>query len=274
MIKVIATDMDGTFLDDKGSYDRERFERVFALLKAKGIRFVVASGNHMRRLSMIFEGMVDDLSYVAENGAHVLENNVELCHHHLPSEAILSCLAYFEGKHKDYRITVSTANHIYMVEGATFSAEDFMIDEEQLQTFLNRITHIKDLTCLPTDEPVVKIGMMFPLDACEQLIADFNQAFDGKLTAVTSGYGAIDVITTGVHKAWGLQHLLDKWQISPDEVMAFGDGENDIELLALAKYSYAMANAPESVKAVANYLAPDHRDNGVLKVIEDLVCQD
>ncbi|MFN8648511.1 HAD hydrolase family protein [Streptococcus sp.] len=58
-IKLIATDMDGTFLDERGSFDRQRFERVLTELEERKIPFVVASGNGMGRLLRIFKGFED-----------------------------------------------------------------------------------------------------------------------------------------------------------------------------------------------------------------------
>lgn len=152
--------------------------------------------------------------------------------------------------------------------GSAFKASDFpMVDPEQMKLFIDRIRVLDDFSELP-DQPVLKLGLQLPLDICDQVIAEFNREFTGQLTAVTSGYGTVDVIQTGVHKAWGLQHLLDRWGLSWDDVMAFGDGENDRELLEASAYSYAMDNAPESVKKAARFLAPDHRENGVLEILE------
>ena len=57
-IKVIATDMDGTFLDDKGSYDKERFSQILDAMDARDMQFVVASGTSMSRLKTMFAEMV------------------------------------------------------------------------------------------------------------------------------------------------------------------------------------------------------------------------
>ena len=58
-IKLVATDMDGTFLDERGSFDRQRFEKVLTELEQRDIPFVVASGNGMGRLLRIFKGFED-----------------------------------------------------------------------------------------------------------------------------------------------------------------------------------------------------------------------
>ncbi|MFC3927378.1 Cof-type HAD-IIB family hydrolase [Streptococcus caprae] len=268
-IKVVACDLDGTFLNEQGSYDRTRFERVLACLEQKDIRFVVASGNNMKRIKLIFDGLVDRLSYVAENGAYVLENNQPLIRQHMNQSDIQDFLAYFQGRHRDYRVMISTGSGSYMLEGINMANAFHMIEEEQMKLFLSGIRFIEDFSQLPQGEEILKVTMLLPVDQCNQICQEFNQAFEGRLTAVTSGFGAIDIITTGIHKAWGLQILLEKWGVTSEQVMAFGDGENDIEMLKLAKLSYAMDNAPQTVKSVARYLAPHHRDEGVLRVLED-----
>lgn len=266
-VKVIACDMDGTFLDEKGNFNRERFIPVLEELEKRGIRFVVASGNAMPRLRLIFGDLVDRISFVAENGGFVLEGNEPLIHHSLIPSDVEAFLDYFKNDWENYRLMVSGEQWSYMV-GSAFKASDFpMVDAEQMKLFIDRIKVLDNFSELP-DHPVLKLGLQLPLDICDQVIAAFNRDFRGQLTAVTSGYGTVDVIQAGVHKAWGLQHLLDRWDLSWNQVMAFGDGENDRELLEASTYSYAMDNAPESVKKVARFLAPDHRENGVLEILE------
>ena len=51
--------------------------------------------------------------------------------------------------------------------------------------------------------------------------------------------------------------------------MVFGDGGNDIEMMKLAKYSFAMSNAPQAIKDIASYQAPSNQENGVLRVLSD-----
>lgn len=74
-IKLIATDMDGTFLKGDGSYDRERFSRLLPKLKEQDILFTVASGRAMIALEKVFAGFEQDLAFVAENGSFVLYND-------------------------------------------------------------------------------------------------------------------------------------------------------------------------------------------------------
>ncbi len=79
-VKVIVTDMDGTFLDDAKQYDRDRFQAQFEQLKARNIEFVVASGNQYYQLISFFPELKDQISFVAENGALVFDHGEQIFH--------------------------------------------------------------------------------------------------------------------------------------------------------------------------------------------------
>ena len=66
-----------------------------------------------------------------------------------------------------------------------------------------------------------------------------------------------------------LQNVCSKlFKISPDETLAFGDNINDIEMLKRASHSFAVENAREEVKEVANFIAPSYKEDGVLQVLK------
>ena len=73
MIKLIATDMDGTWLTDQKTYDQELFLQEFQIMQKKGIKFVVASGNQFENLYSRFPQVANQLFYIAENGALVAQ---------------------------------------------------------------------------------------------------------------------------------------------------------------------------------------------------------
>ncbi len=74
------------------------------------------------------------------------------------------------------------------------------------------------------------------------------------------------------HKAHGLKLLLQKWQVQPDQVVAIGDNNNDIQMIKAAGYGFAVENAVEALKAVAPYTTANNEQEGALQVI-DLVLQ-
>lgn len=273
MIKLIATDMDGTFLDGQGSFDRERFSRVLDKLEEEKIPFVIASGNGIGRLLQLFQGFEERLIFVADNGAHVYQNGKTMIRRAIQQEETKAILKFFQGRWADVCLMLSNEENIYMQAGAgmPFAGTDLPIEPEQMTAFQNRVTYLDDLSAYPVSDSIYKVGLWVPEARVESITEEFNQAFHGQLVAVTSGYGSVDILPQGIHKAWGLEQVLTSLDIEPEQVMAFGDSDNDIELLSYVDYSYAMENATDKVKAVAKYMAPSHLEAGVLQVIEEYI---
>lgn len=68
-----------------------------------------------------------------------------------------------------------------------------------------------------------------------------------------------------------MAYLLKRWGLTSHDLLSFGDGGNDIEMLAFAQHSYAMSNASPDLKAIAQKIAPSNDEEGVLSIIEDLL---
>lgn len=83
---------------------------------------------------------------------------------------------------------------------------------------------------------------------------EFNAKHEQKISAFGSANTAIDTNVYGINKGAGLKHLLAKLNLTGDDLIAFGDGGNDIAMLDFAQYSYAMANGMPIVKEHLNIL--------------------
>lgn len=272
-VRLVATDMDGTFLDGQGSFDRERFAWILDKLEERAIPFVIASGNGIGRLLQLFKGFEERLIFVADNGSHVYQAGKTIIRRSIQQEEIRAVLDYFKDRWAEVCLMLSTEKDIYMQAGAgvPFEGTNLPIEPAQMTAFQNRVTYLDDLSAYPTFGPIYRLGLWVPEAQVDKITEEFNQAFHGQLVAVTSGYGSVDILPQGIHKAWGVEHVLTNLAITPDQVLAFGDSDNDIELLAYVGYSYAMENATDKVKAVAKYIAPSHLEAGVFQVLEELV---
>ena len=76
---------------------------------------------------------------------------------------------------------------------------------------------------------------------------------------------------TGVNKATGLKDLCKRLNADPAGILAFGDGENDIEMLRYAGWGVAMANAPEAVRNAADEVIGTNEEQAVLAYLENLL---
>ena len=271
-IKMIVTDMDGTLLDEKGEFDRDRLKNILDELDKREMRFVVATGNEIHRIRLLFGDLLERVTLIAANGARIFDKNEVLLGTCWSQDLVEQVLSYFEGRERDVHLVVTAENGAFVKTGTIFPMIEKVMTAEMAQEFYRKINFVEALR--PDDFPqVLKMSMMVNEQVAVQATRQLNQDFEGTLNAVTSGYGAIDILQKGIHKAWGLKQLMQKWKIQEQDIMAFGDSENDIEMLQLAGISYAMENADPRVKTVADHLAPANTEAGVLKILENYLSK-
>ena len=267
-IKVIATDMDGTLLDPKGQLDLPRLEKILDKLDQRGIRFVIATGNEIHRMRQLLGHIAERVVLVVANGARIFENN-ELIQAQTWDDAMVDkALGHFKGRECQDQFVVTAMNGGFVKKGTIFTELDKFMTPEMIEKLYQRMNFVDEF------EPnlfggVLKMSMVVGEERLDSVLQEINDLFDGHVRAVSSGYGCIDILQDGIHKAWGLVELLKRWNLKPEQIMAFGDSENDIEMLELAGISYAMENAEEAVKRVATKVAPANSQAGVYKVLEN-----
>ena len=266
-IKMIATDMDGTLLDPRGELDLPRLTAVLDQLEERDIKFVIATGNEIQRMRLLLGDLTERMTLIVANGARIFEKNEMLLGTFWQPDLIADTLAYFQGQEREVHLVVTSTKGGFVQDGTDFPMISKIMTEEMAAHFYKRMNFVPNLQDHPFEE-VLKMSVMVDESQAAEITQQINTAFAGRLSAVTSGYGAIDIIQEGLHKAWGLRQLMDRWQIKSKEIMAFGDSENDLEMLELADFSYAMENADEKIKRIASRLAPANAEAGVLQVIE------
>lgn len=254
-IRMVAVDMDGTFVHDDHSYDRPRFERLRARMDAAGVRFVVASGTHMERLRNAFD-RPEDLAFVADNGAYVIDRGEEVFVAQLADADAARVIDAFEA-HGKLAILGSGPERVYITP--SIDDEHFEI----LREVMPSATRVDSL-----HEVRGKINKFAAFDTgglSGELDPVLLAALGEVVVPVTSGHLSMDFILPGVHKASGLVRLMDRWGVEPAQLAAFGDSANDIEMLKFAGHGIAMANATPQVKEVADAVVASNNDDGVLE---------
>ena len=269
MIKLIATDMDGTLLDAQGQFDNNRFEKILDQLEERRIKFVVATGNEIGRMRKLFDqDLMGRMTFVVANGARIFEGNSLLAEQHWDKALVQDVLAYFAGKERDYHLVANLHDGAYALEGMTFPMVEKFMTQEMAKEFYKQIHFIKNFQELD-QTAIIKMSLVVDEEQASQVTRQINRQFEEKLNAVTSGFGAIDLLPIGIHKGWGLRNLMKRWNIEEHQIMAFGDSENDVEMLEMAGIAYAMENADDETKAVATALAPANSQGGVYQVLEN-----
>lgn len=267
-IKLIATDMDGTLLDPKGQVDLPRLEKILDQLEEREIRFVIATGNEIHRVKQLLGHLTERVVLIVANGARIFEGNQLLQAQTWDDDMVNRALEFFKGRECQDQFVVTSMNGGFVKEGTVFTQLENFMTPEMIELFYQRMNFVEELES-HLFGGVLKMSLVVGEERSDSVLEEINQLFNGHVQAVSSGYGCIDILQAGIHKAWGLQELLKRWDIKAEEIMAFGDSENDVEMLQLAGIAYAMENADDKSKAVATDFAPSNSQAGVYQVLED-----
>ena len=259
-IKLIVSDMDGTLLNSKHEVSPQ-FIKQFEQLKEQNIKFAVASGRQYYSLRERMEAIKDELIYIAENGAIVMHREEQL--HVVPMEKEIVHEIINE---------VRDLENKYLILCGRKQAYIEKTDPEFMEPFLNHYEKYK----VVDDLLEVEDDLFLKLTVCDLSGAEENslphlEHFNDRLQVKLSGKIWIDFNDLKAQKGNALKAVQEKMNISEEETVAFGDFLNDIELFQHSGYSYAMKNAHEDVKAVATHHTVSNDDNGVEKVLEELL---
>ena len=267
MIQMIATDMDGTLMDAQGEVDRERLSRILDQLDQRGIPFVIATGNGYSRMAHVLGELKDRVTLVLANGAWILEKEKLIRECSWPEELVQEVLRYLEGREEELHLVVSSLSGTYAKKGTEFPLLEQLMTPELAAALYRRMRFVDDLV-QEHGEQVLKISVVTDTEKVEAFVQELREEFGERLLPAASGYGAIDILQPEVNKATAIQFLEEHWGVDGGHLMAFGDSQNDVEMLELATYSYAMENADVHARQAARYTAPSHQEGGVYEMIE------
>lgn len=244
MIKLVASDLDGTLLLNGAQSLPEELFPLIRKLKEMGILFVAASGRQYANMLKLFGKVAEDMAFICENGAMTIQNNKVLYQDAFDPELALEIIKAIQAK-EGAEYTCSTKDFYYMCP-KTEHFSDLMLNV--VRNECKTIKSFEEIT-----EPCMKIAVYERGGISEESIRYWRDAFGKYCTVVTSGNDWVDFIPFGTNKAKGLRELQQFYHISPDECIVFGDEYNDIEMLKAVRYSFAMAHSKAGVRACANY---------------------
>lgn len=263
MIKLIASDIDGTLVPDGSDQINPEIFQVITRLKSQGIYFAAASGRQWKSIERLFWPIRDQIFYIAENGAYVGARGRELFAFPMKLSQVRAIVKQVRAL-GTCEIMLSGKNVIY-IESKDQAFIDYLI-----HGYHNEVEQVKDL--LLVDAEIVKVSIYHGgYRAFEEAGVVMLPRWGDKLKVVTAGREWLDIMEKPVNKGAALKEIQESLGIFPEETMVFGDNLNDMEMLRQAKYSYAIGNARDEVKEAAGYLADTNINDGVLKVIRTLL---
>ncbi|AWX45576.1 Sugar phosphatase YbiV [Flagellimonas maritima] len=258
-IRMVVTDMDGTLLNSKHEVS-DRFFEIFNELKQKNIQFVAASGRQYHSMLDKLSSIKDDIYFIAENGAYIRKNNSVLLTTPLEKKSVHNILQILSNVPGAYPVLCSK-DTAYV----TGSSSKFL---KMLQEYYTAFK-VVDNQAIVKDE-ILKIAI-YHFENSEEYIYPKVKHLEKSLKVKVSGANWVDVSHINAHKGFALEKLMGTYGITSDEIMVFGDYNNDLEMLELSNYSFAMANAHPNVKRAAKFETLSNEEFGVEKIMEKLI---
>ncbi len=269
MYKVIAADVDGTLVK-LGEWEPSK-ENVKTLFKAqeKGIKVVVTTGRPFQGLTPI----VDALK-IKEFGGYAIGFNGAVIYE-LPSGKIVDAVFL----NLEY---VSEVLSLAVEKGLNFMTykDGYALIKDPEEKYLKFVSHAERLipkgrnfSDEPVDFDIPKILISGEPEAIAENELIFKEKFGEYFNIFRSEPFLLEILPLNVDKRSALMRLIKILGIKREELMAIGDGYNDITMIEFAGLGVAMGNASDAVKAVADFVAPDTDNDGVSYAVKKFALQ-
>jgi Cof subfamily protein (haloacid dehalogenase superfamily) len=259
-VKLIATDLDGTLLDSTGKIP-ERNLRTLKEAIARGVATTICTGRMFGSARRFAEQIGIKIPVICYNGAMLRQPDGELIWHltldlELARKLLALCLE------RRVHIQSYVDDELFVRDG---DAEVFQ-DYKKHFGVTGRI--IGDDIFNPPTNPTKLLAMTDDEETALSLMNELREKFSRDIYITRSNVNFVEMMNPNVNKANGLQKLAEKIGVDMADVLAIGDGENDVEMVKLAGVGVAMGNGAEKIKSAANYIAPTNDENGVTWAVE------
>jgi len=264
----LVVDIDGTLVNGRGEISAEDMEAL-ARVRDLGIQISLSTGRGLPASLSIINQLSPDGYHISFDGALVSNpRRGEEIYVQPIDQAMVKQLAEAARRY-DVDLELFTVTG-YFAERETWSTDAH-------RRFFGVLPTIMDFSELWEKERIIKGGLIATTPQELAKAKDFCQHFDGRLHfswAKTPAFPEVDfinILAPGVSKGKALEALARHLGISLAEVIAVGDGTNDVSLLASAGLAIAMGNAPEQVKAVADHVTLDVDHSGLAIALDQLL---
>jgi len=287
IMKLIATDLDGTLLNERGEVSQENADAIKKAID-KGMKFIVATGRSYTAAIKPLQKVGITCPIICLNGANIYEGEQNLLRS-VPMDMALCREILNACPDDDIYIEFFTNNEVYSVSREYFikvmknivkTANPNATDEEVHQAAQLRMQN-ENITIIESNEEIFSAKdliiykiLVFSLN--KEILSTLYKRFEHnlKLAVTSSGDINLEFNHPDAQKGIALQIYAEKLGISMDEVMALGDNLNDRDMLERAGRSVAMGNAAEEIKQLSKYTTKTNVEHGVAYAIEEMLKEE
>lgn len=263
MIRLIATDIDGTLVKESSPEIYPEMLDVIRRWTDRGGYFCVASGRQYHSIRHMFEQVADRIIYLAENGAHVRYKEQDILVQKMRPDYVEQIMKQLRTYYDTCKVVVSST------DGSLLEDDEEQFVKMVVEGYHNKCRVVKDVLAERAD--IIKIAIYR-----EGSIRDLGESilvpqWQNRVKACMAGEEWVDFMDASVDKGNALQVIQKYLGVTAEETMCFGDNDNDLGMLAAAGRSYAVESARDNVKKCAGNVCPSYHEKGVYQVIERLL---
>lgn len=268
-IQLLVLDIDGTIAGTANAI-RQPVKQAVQAARAKGIQVAIATGRMYQSALRFHQDLEITLPLMAYQGALVKDPATQTIHRHwtVSQQLASELLDHFE--QPEWRSLLSV--HFY-INDQLYVRE--ITPETQLYAERSGIEPIAvgDLRQTLDTEPTKVLALSDDTVIIDHLLGKLRQRYTpAELYLTTSVATFFEATDPRVNKGTAVQYLAEEYLgLQPENVMAIGDNFNDVEMLEYAGIGIAMGDAPEAVKAIANWVAPSVEEDGAAAAIEEFL---
>lgn len=280
-IRCLAFDLDGTLLTSEKKIDPRTFDSIQKAMKA-GMHIIIASGRDKNGTKFVYEplGLEDGRHFLALVNGQIIydfeKKEYDLDDVLLPEDGIkiqrickqfnvegIFCCGY------DFYSYVSRMNRLKKKMASIFGNKPMDYGLKSAQKQRNFIDLPYEEVLLTQD--INKVIMVHSKHFFEKNLDDLRMAL-ADYDVLMVGPDWMEIMPKGVSKASAIKRIVERLGLTMDDVMAFGDAQNDIQMIKEVGVGVAMGNAMDEVKAVADYVCDTNENNGIGKTIDVLLA--
>ncbi|MEK5057844.1 hydrolase Cof [Paenibacillus sp. FSL H7-0326] len=252
--KVVFFDIDGTLVNDEKVIPQDTIEAINEL-KAKGTDVFIATGRAPYYFTKYMSQLGID-SFISLNGSYVVYKGEMIYSHPIHTNT----LERLENSALSY-------NHPIVMQGAEAGFSNMELHEFIAASFQTLQVEVPGYKTGYWKEAPIYQALLYCQEHEEHLYTAKEAGYDD-LHFVRWHKYAMDVIPAGGSKAKGIEAVLKHIGRSKEEVVAFGDGLNDVEMLSYVGLGIAMGNANDEVKSYANHVTSSVDEKGIRRGLE------
>ena len=260
MIKLIASDIDGTLVEDGKNYLNPEVLDVILELRKKGIQFAAATGRQWASIESLFNPIKERIFYLSDNGAYVGCHGRNLFLNTIDRELVNELVGDIRAA--GLEVMLSGPDVVYL------DTPDDELYYWMKDSYQYKVERVADVLAVPDE--FIKVSTYKKHDI-ETRVCALRSKYESRLKMTISGEMWMDATALGVNKGAAIKLIQESLGITPEETMVFGDQLNDIEMMQQAYYSFAVGNARPEVKALARFQTDTNVNDGVLKILQCLL---